>query len=112
VPIVEVAEAAAAAALVVDVAVAATASGQPSDLCLRMCSRPHDGRNAPMPSRTWAAAGIMRAAHFNPLCLSGLGFSVTWVGDAGSPAGWRGSPPHLASLPARQQPEPDSETSR
>jgi hypothetical protein len=92
-PIVEVA--AAAAVLVVDVATAAP--GQPSDQRLRMCSRPHDGRDAPMPSGTWAAAGIMRAARFNPLCLSGLGFGVMWVGGAGSSTGWRSSPPHLAS---------------
>jgi hypothetical protein len=52
-PIVEVA---AAAVLVVDVATAAP--GQPSDQRLRMCSRPHDGRDAPMPAGRGLLLGL------------------------------------------------------
>jgi hypothetical protein len=79
------------AALAVEVAAAAAEIGS----CV--CSCPCDGRNPQgrnaSAQRMWAAAGTMRAACFSPIYLSGLGFDVTWVGGAGSPAGWHGSPP-------------------
>jgi hypothetical protein len=54
----------------------------------------HDCRDAHR-CRMWVAAGFKRAGRFSPLCLSELGFSLMWVGGAGSPVGWSGNPPHL-----------------